>query len=68
MEVQFAPLSEVADICFEGIRDDVFWITVPNPLQAEKIQARATSQIEMTPPEYLLQANLMTGSPAGRKD
>jgi NAD(P)-dependent dehydrogenase (short-subunit alcohol dehydrogenase family) len=66
-EVPFAPLSEVADICFEGIRDDVFWITAPSPVQAEKIQARATSQIEMTPPDYLIQVNLMTGSPAGRK-
>src|SRR4029079_11265662 len=26
-EVQFAPLEEVADICFEGIKNDVFWIT-----------------------------------------
>lgn len=67
-EVQFAPLSEVADICFEGIRDDVFWITAPSPVQAEKIQARATSQIEVTPPEYLLQVNLMTGAKAGAKD
>jgi hypothetical protein len=66
-EVAFAPLSEVADICFEGIRDDVFWITVPSPMQAEKIQARATSQIERTPPDYLIQVNLMTGTPAGRK-
>jgi NAD(P)-dependent dehydrogenase (short-subunit alcohol dehydrogenase family) len=66
-DVAFAPLSEVADICFEGIRDDVFWITVPSPMQAEKIQARATSQIERTPPDYLIQVNLMTGSPAGRK-
>ena len=31
MEVQFAPLSEVADICFEGIVNDTFWITVPPP-------------------------------------
>jgi NAD(P)-dependent dehydrogenase (short-subunit alcohol dehydrogenase family) len=67
MEVQFAPLEEVADICFEGIRDDTFWITAPSPAQAEKIQARATSQIEMTPPDYLIQVNLMTGTPAGRK-
>ena len=29
MPVVFAPLEEVADLCFEGIRDDVFWITVP---------------------------------------
>lgn len=68
MDVQFAPLEEVADICFEGIRDDTFWITAPSPLQAEKIQARATSQIEMTPPEYLIQVNLMTGNPGNKKN
>ena len=66
-EVPFAPLSEVADICFEGIRDDMFWITAPSPVQAEKIQARATSQIDMTPPDYLIQVNLMTGTPSGKK-
>jgi hypothetical protein len=30
MEVKFAPLEEVADICFEGIKNDTFWITVPS--------------------------------------
>ena len=33
-------LEEVADICFEGIKNDVFWITVPSTAQSEKIQAR----------------------------
>ena len=65
VEVKFAPLEEVADICFEGIKNDTFWITVPNPAQAEKIQARATSQIQQTPPDYLLAANLMTGNRTG---
>jgi NAD(P)-dependent dehydrogenase (short-subunit alcohol dehydrogenase family) len=64
LEVQFAPLSEVADICFQGIVNDTFWITVPNDQQRAKIQARATSQIEMTHPGYLLQANLMTSKPS----
>lgn len=68
MEVAFAPLSEVADLCFEGIRDDVFWISVPNPDQAAKIHARATSQTERTEPGYLLGLNLMTGKQAGQKD
>jgi NAD(P)-dependent dehydrogenase (short-subunit alcohol dehydrogenase family) len=63
MEVQFAPLSEVADLCFEGIANDTFWITCGHAVQQEKIQARATSQIEMSPPEYLLQANMMTSRP-----
>jgi NAD(P)-dependent dehydrogenase (short-subunit alcohol dehydrogenase family) len=64
LEVQFAPLTEVADLCFEGIINDTFWITVPNVLQQEKIQARATSQIDRTPPEYLLQANMMASKPS----
>ena len=67
-EVVFAPLEEVADICFEGIKNDTFWITVPNPMTAEKIQARATSQIEQTAPDYLLTTNLMTGAKAGSSD
>jgi NAD(P)-dependent dehydrogenase (short-subunit alcohol dehydrogenase family) len=61
--VVFAPLSEVADICFEGIRDDVFWITAPSEDQQAKIRARADSQIAMTSPDYLLGVNLMTTKP-----
>jgi len=67
-EVVFAPLEEVAEACFTGIRDDVFWMGYPSDLQHEKIRARATSQIEQTPPTYLLTANLMTGSKAGSDD
>jgi NAD(P)-dependent dehydrogenase (short-subunit alcohol dehydrogenase family) len=63
LPVVFAPLSEVADLCFDGIVNDTFWITVPDDSQKAKIQARASSQIEMTPPEYLLEANLMTARP-----
>ncbi len=61
--VVFAPLSEVAEICFEGIRDDVFWITAPSDDQQAKIRARAESQIAMTSPDYLLGLNLMTTRP-----
>jgi hypothetical protein len=67
-EVVFAPLDEVADVCFEGIRNDTFWIGYPNEVQSEKIQARATSQIEQTTPTYLLADNLMTGKKAGSSD
>jgi NAD(P)-dependent dehydrogenase (short-subunit alcohol dehydrogenase family) len=66
-EVVFAPLSEVADICFEGIRNDTFWITAPSTVQQQKIRDRATSQIEMTAPEYLLTANMMTSRPSDAK-
>src|SRR3954470_210707 len=65
LSVVFAPLSEVADLCFEGIRDDVFWITAPSEAQQAKIRARAESQIAMTAPDYLLEANLMASKPAG---
>jgi NAD(P)-dependent dehydrogenase (short-subunit alcohol dehydrogenase family) len=67
LEVVFAPLSEVADICFEGIVNDTFWITAPSAAQQQKILARATSQIEMTPPDYLLAANMMTSRPSESK-
>jgi NAD(P)-dependent dehydrogenase (short-subunit alcohol dehydrogenase family) len=63
MPIVFAPLSEVADLCFEGIRDGVFWITAPSDAQDAKIRARAESQIATTAPEYLLEANLMTAKP-----
>lgn len=62
-KVEFAPLSEVADICFEGIVNDTFWITASSEVQQQKIRARAESQIAMTPPEYLLEKNLMASDP-----
>jgi NAD(P)-dependent dehydrogenase (short-subunit alcohol dehydrogenase family) len=61
--VEFAPLAEVADLCFEGIRDDIFWITVPTDDQQAKIRARAESQCAMSPPTYLLTPNLMATRP-----
>jgi NAD(P)-dependent dehydrogenase (short-subunit alcohol dehydrogenase family) len=67
MDVQFAPLEEVAELCFQGIRDDTFWISVPNEIQVGKIRARATSQIDQTAPEYLLERNLMTSRPIDEK-
>ena len=68
MPVEFAPLSEVADICLEGILNDTFWITAPSEPQQEKILARATSQIQMTPPDYLLTINMMAAKPATAGD
>jgi hypothetical protein len=67
LEVQFAPLSEVADICFDGIRNDTFWITVPHAQQQQKIRERAASQIDGSPPEYLLEANLMASRPLDKE-
>jgi NAD(P)-dependent dehydrogenase (short-subunit alcohol dehydrogenase family) len=66
-EITFAPLSEVADLCFEGIRDDVFWISQPGSGQGSL--ARAESQAERTVPSYLIQGfNVMTGRTAGARD
>jgi NAD(P)-dependent dehydrogenase (short-subunit alcohol dehydrogenase family) len=67
MPIVFAPLSEVADLCFEGIRDGVFWITTPSDVQEAKIRARAESQIAMTAPDYLLEANLMAAKPVDKE-
>ena len=52
----------------EGIRNDTFWIGYPSDDQHAKIRARAESQIDQTPPTYLLAENLMTGSKAGADD
>jgi NAD(P)-dependent dehydrogenase (short-subunit alcohol dehydrogenase family) len=66
LPVVFAPLTEVADLCFAGVRDDVFWITYPSDPQQAKIRARAESQIAMSAPEYLLEAHMMAAKPAER--
>ncbi len=62
LELTFAPLEEVADLCVQGIRDDTFWISVPNDEQAARIRARAASQIEQTAPEYLVEPTHLTPS------
>jgi hypothetical protein len=63
-EVTFAPLSEVADLCFEGIRGDVFWISQPGSGQGAL--PRAQSQAKRTAPDYLLAGpQFLTGSKAG---
>lgn len=60
-EITFAPLSEVADLCFDGIKNDVFWICQPGA--GEGSLARAQSQAAGTAPEYLLQRPVfLTGS------
>jgi len=66
-EMTFAPLSEVADLCIEGLRDDIFWIAQPG--SADSALARAQTQVDRTPPSYLVQGpNVMTGRVAGSKD
>ena len=71
-EVAFAPLSEVADLCFEGIRDDVFWMSnstgdEPTPGSAAASLVRAQSQVDRSLPEYLIQATERDDRPQGRR-
>ncbi len=60
-EVTFAPLSEVAELCFDGIRNDTFWICQPGA--GEGSLARAQSQATRSAPDYLLERPVfLTGS------
>ncbi len=61
-EVTVAPLSDVADLCIEAIRDDLFWATYPLEHQTEKLRARFASMLDRTPPEYLREVNLRSAS------
>ena len=55
-----APLSEVADLCIRGIRDDLFWATYPLDDMMRKLDERHTSMKDLTPPEYLREVSLMS--------
>jgi NAD(P)-dependent dehydrogenase (short-subunit alcohol dehydrogenase family) len=67
-EVPIAPLSEVGELCVEAIRDDLFWATYPMEAQSAKIRARSESQLQRTPPDYLLAATLMAKSAKERAE
>jgi NAD(P)-dependent dehydrogenase (short-subunit alcohol dehydrogenase family) len=60
-EITFAPLSEVADLCFEGLQNDVFWISQPGA--GDGAIARAQSQAARTAPDYLLEGTFLTNNP-----
>lgn len=59
-EVHVAPLSDVADLCINAIRDDQFWATYPLEHQTEKLRARFESMLNRTSPDYLREVNLMS--------
>ena len=67
-EIVFAPLEEVADLCLEGILADNFWITASSDRQAETLRARVASQIDQTPPDYLLAGSMMAQRPAEKAE
>lgn len=64
-EVQEAPLSDVANLCLQAIREDLFWATYPLEHQTQKLRARFESMLNRTPPVYLEEVNLMA---AGAKE
>lgn len=61
-EVPEAPLSDVADLCIRGIRDDLFWATYPLEGMMEKLDDRYASMKNLTSPEYLREVNLMSAA------
>ena len=61
-EVQVAPLSDVAALCINAIRDDQLWATYPLEHQTEKLRARFESMLNRTSPDYLAEVNLMSAS------
>ena len=67
-EVPIAPLSEVAELCLDAIQNDNFWATVWSEDQADKLRARTESQLEQTPPDYLLAPTLMARSAKERAE
>ncbi len=61
--MQIAPLSEVAALCIDGIKNDNFWATYPSERQEAQLRARVESQVNQTPPDYLLNVTLMAPPP-----
>ena len=61
--VAIAPLSEVAALCIDGIKNDNFWATYPSERQEGQLRARVESQVNQTPPDYLLNVTLMAPPP-----
>lgn len=59
-EVPEAPLSDVAELCIRGIRDDLFWATWPLENMMQKLDDRYASMKNLTPPDYLREVNLMS--------
>ena len=65
-EVPMAPLSEVGELCVDAIKRDNFWATVPMEQQDVKLRERLASQLDQTPPDYLLEPTLLARSAAQR--
>lgn len=58
VELKDAPLSEVAEMCVDGVLDDTFWITARSAFQEEQLRARLESQLLGAEPSYLLRNSM----------
>jgi NAD(P)-dependent dehydrogenase (short-subunit alcohol dehydrogenase family) len=58
IEMNDAPLSEVAEMCVDGVLRDEFWITAPSAFQEEQLRARLESQLAPSEPAYLLRNSM----------
>lgn len=58
VEMNDASLSDVAEMCLEGVLNDVFWITASSAFQAEQLRARLESQLTTGEPSYLLRNSM----------
>ncbi len=58
VEMNDASLSDVAEMCLEGVLKDVFWITASSGFQAEQLRARLESQLTTGEPSYLLRNSM----------
>jgi NAD(P)-dependent dehydrogenase (short-subunit alcohol dehydrogenase family) len=58
IEMADAPLSDVAEMCVDGVVADQFWITASSAFQEEQLRARLDSQLAPSEPSYLLRNSM----------
>jgi NAD(P)-dependent dehydrogenase (short-subunit alcohol dehydrogenase family) len=58
VEIVDAPLSEVAEMCVDGVLADEFWITASSDFQEQQLRARLDSQVTRSEPGYLLRNSM----------
>ncbi|TML16763.1 MAG: SDR family NAD(P)-dependent oxidoreductase [Actinobacteria bacterium] len=58
IEMHDASLGAVAEMCLEGVLNNVFWITASSSFQEEQLRARLDSQLAASEPSYLLRNSM----------
>ena len=58
VDLKDAPLSEVAEMCVDGVLHDTFWITARSTFQEQQLRARVESQLSGGEPGYLLRNSM----------